>query len=218
MKKRWLLMPVIPVICLLMIHHYVVSSTRDQMITMEEAKALKADCILILGAGIWGDRPSPMLEDRLKTGIELYGLTDRLLMSGDHGRTDYDEVRVMKAYAIEAGISKDHIFMDHAGFSTYESLVRAKNIFQVEKVIIISQAYHLPRALFIANQLDMDAIGVSADLRIYAGQDKRDIREGLARIKDFFYVTLKVPPTYLGDTIPITGSGSVTDDLPFEDE
>jgi SanA protein len=96
-----------------------------------------------------------MLLDRLNQGIALYEaeVSDRLLMSGDHGQTDYDEVNVMKRIAVEAGIPSSHVFMDHAGFSTYESLIRARDVFGVKRLIIVSQKEHLYRALMIADEL-----------------------------------------------------------------
>lgn len=107
-----------------------------------------------------------MLEDRLKQGIKLYelGASDRLLMSGDHGRKEYDEVNVMKKFAIDAGVPSEHIFMDHAGFSTYESLYRARDIFQADRIIIVTQKYHLYRAMYIAEKLGLEAYGVASDL------------------------------------------------------
>jgi hypothetical protein len=115
---------VLGLVSILIINLFVTSSVKDKIITVDEAALLDSDCILILGAGVWdGGRPSYMLEDRLLQGIELYenGAADRLLMSGDHGRKEYDEVNVMKQFAIDRDINSEHIFMDHAGFSTYES-------------------------------------------------------------------------------------------------
>ena len=153
-----------------------------------------------------------MLSDRLKRGVELYdaGAAPKLLMSGDHGRTDYDEVNVMKGYAVDAGITSSDVFMDHAGFSTYESLYRARDVFQAKKIIIVTQAYHLHRALYIADALGLDAYGVAADYRPYAGQFRRDIREILARNKDFLTALFQPKPTFLGDAIPVSGDGDLT--------
>jgi vancomycin permeability regulator SanA len=131
-------------------------------------------------------------------------------MSGDHGQKNYDEVNTMKQYAVDAGIPASDIFMDHAGFSTYESVYRAKEIFGAEKIIIVTQRYHLYRALHIANAFGLEAYGVSADLRSYRGQTYRDIREILARNKDFITAIFKPKPTYLGETIPIFGDGNLT--------
>lgn len=133
-------------------------------------------------------------------------------MSGDHGRKEYDEVNIMKNYAIEKGIPSENIFMDHAGFSTYESIYRAKEIFEAKKVVIVTQEYHLYRALYIANQLGIEAYGVGADPRKYVGAAYREIREILARDKDFIKCVFKPEPTYLGDTIPVSGNGDITND------
>lgn len=191
-------------------------STGDQILSSEEASTLKdVDCILVLGCLVKDDgRPSDMLQDRLRRSVELYdlGAAPKLLMTGDHGREQYDEVATMKQYAIDAGIPSENIFMDHAGFSTYESIYRAKEIFQADKILIVTQEYHLYRALYIANQLGVEAYGVSSDYRNYTGQFKRDLREVLARIKDCGTCILKPEPTYLGDAIPIFGDGNLTND------
>ncbi len=172
------------------------------------------DCILVLGCGVVGKTPSPMLQDRLLTGISLYekGAAPKLLMSGDNSKIDYDEVNVMKNFAMDAGIDSKNIFMDHAGLSTYESMYRAKEIFDAEKVLIVTQGYHLYRAVYDARAMGLDAYGVEADLRAYAGQLPRDIREILARVKDFFYCIVKPEPTYMGESIPISGDGNITND------
>ena len=198
------------------INAVVTASTADQIISPEEAAKLQdVDCILVLGCYVHEDgNPSDMLHDRLRRGVELYdqGAASKLLMSGDHGRTDYDEVAAMKQFAINAGIPSENVFMDHAGFSTYESLYRAKEIFQAKKILIITQEYHLYRALFIANRLGLEAYGVSADYRGYTGQAGQNFREFLARVKDFATSLFQPEPTYLGETIPISGNGDLTND------
>lgn len=173
------------------------------------------DCIMVLGCQVKeGGEPSHMLRDRLQRGVETYqyGVSEKLLMSGDHGRTDYNEVETMKQYAIDEGIESENIFMDHAGFSTYESIYRAKEVFGVKKMVIITQEYHLYRALYIAEKLGIEAYGVASDYHIYAGQFMRDLREILARAKDFVTTIVKPEPTYLGDFIDIHGDGNVTND------
>lgn len=214
---RFLILIVILGLCLLFgIDFYVRSSTKDRIISPENASSVSdADCILVLGAGIRTDgSPSPMLQDRLNTGIELYqnGAAPKLLMSGDHGRKKYNEVQTMKDIALDQGVPSEDVFMDHAGFSTYDSLYRARDVFQARKVIIVTQKYHLYRALYIARSLGLDTWGVSADTRRYRGQSQRDFREILARDKDFFVSVFKPLPKYLGDTIPITGNGDLTND------
>ena len=192
---------------------YMVKATEKNIFTADTFKNdEKADCILILGAGVKDDKPKPMLRDRLLTGIELYksGAAEKIIMSGDHGRADYDEVNVMRAFALEQGVRAEDIFLDHAGFSTYDSVCRAKNIFGAENIIIVSQKYHLYRALYISEKLDVKAAGVSANLNTYGGQLKRDIREIIARDKDFFKCIVKPEAEIMGDKIPLDGDGSIT--------
>ncbi|NLM47304.1 MAG: DUF218 domain-containing protein [Epulopiscium sp.] len=209
-----LIIILITVIVISLINYYMKRSVKDRIFESAEDIDFEADCILVLGAGVKNERPSHMLEDRLKQGIKLYelGASDRLLMSGDHGRKEYDEVNVMKKFAIDAGVPSEHIFMDHAGFSTYESLYRARDIFEAKKVIIVTQEYHLYRALYISDKLGLEACGVSSDLRPYYGQKYREFREYFARAKDFIWTIFKPEPTYLGETIPISGNGDLTND------
>ena len=133
-------------------------------------------------------------------------------MSGDHGREEYNEVETMKRYAVDAGISSSDVFMDHAGFSTYESIYRAKKIFEADKIIIVTQKYHLYRALYVADKLGVEAYGVASDYHTYLGQPKREVREVLARNKDFVISVVKPEPTYLGEVIPVSGNGDITND------
>ncbi len=207
--KNGIIIIIVIVIIVLGINLYVRISTNNQIIKNNEYTELSdVDCIIILGAGVWGDKPSPMLEDRLLEGIKLYqnNVSNKIIMSGDHGRKEYDEVNIMKDYAIQKGIPSENIFMDHAGFSTYESIYRARDIFEVKKVVIVTQKYHLYRALYIANQLGLEAYGVGADPRQYVGATYREIREIIARDKDFIKCIFKPKPTYLGDTISISGN------------
>jgi vancomycin permeability regulator SanA len=194
---------------------YMKSSTERYLITDEEASKLDADCILILGAGLKPDgTPNFMLQDRLDKGIELYreGVAPKLLLSGDNGQERYDEVNAMKDYVLRAGVPSEDIFMDHAGFSTYESMYRARDIFLVKRAIIITQEYHQYRALYTARGLGVEGYGVVPEPRTYAGQTYRDVREILARDKDFLKMIIKPKPTYLGETIPISGSGLASHD------
>ena len=201
---------------LLGINAWVKSSVKDYILTEEQAAQLTdMDCILVLGCKVGADGTlSHMLEDRLRQGVALYdlGAAPKLLMSGDHGTPEYDEVDAMKRYAVNAGIASQDVFMDHAGFSTYESVYRAKEVFEVQRVIIVTQEYHLYRALMIARQMGLEAYGVAANYRTYAGQTSRDIREILARVKDFGMTIFWPEPTYLGEVIPISGNGELTHD------
>lgn len=199
------------------VNAYIVSYSDEYILAAEDAaKLADADCVLILGAGIWGDSLSPMLEDRMLAGISLYkdGKCKKILVSGDHGNEDYDEVNAMKEFAVKNGVPAQDVFMDHAGFSTYESMYRARDVFEAEKIIVITQEYHLYRAIYDARSLGLEAHGVSSDLREYGSftNTYNNKREFLARNKDFLWCIFKPEPTYLGDAIPISGSGILTDD------
>lgn len=196
------------------VNTYIVQDTDDRILNMNSASS-GYDCILVLGAGVREDgTPTLMLKDRLEMGIALYkaGVSDRMLMSGDHGTDDYDEVNTMKDYAKKAGVPSEHIFMDHAGFSTYESIYRAKEVFCAEKIVIVTQQYHMYRALYIAEALGLDAVGVPAENIRYYGQTYREARELLARAKDMIYTFTKPEPTFLGEKISLELSGDITND------
>jgi len=210
-----MLLCAVMVVLALGINFYVMASANLRIIRDGDYSDLSdVDCIIVLGAGIWDGEPSPMLEDRLLQGIELYqmGVAPKIIMSGDHGSVDHDEVGVMKRYAINWGVPSEDIFMDHAGFSTYDTMYRARDVFQAQKVVIVTQEYHLYRAVYIANQLGLEAYGVKSNPRPYSGQIFREIREILARDKDYFMCIFKPYPMYLGDPVPISGNGDATND------
>lgn len=220
-KYKWLKRGILALFCLGItgtavvfgLSSYIKKETAEKIITAEEAT--DADCILVLGCGVREDgSPSLMLRDRLEKGIELYeaGTAPKLLMSGDHGRKDYDEVNLMKSYAMGKGVPSEDIFMDHAGFSTYDSMYRARDIFCAEKVIVVSQEYHLYRALYLAEKLGLEAYGVPAQDVNYRGQAYREFREMLARAKDFCTAVIQPEPKYLGEKIPVSGNGDLTND------
>lgn len=195
------------------INAYMISFSKKNFVTVDELKAGSYDCILVLGAGLWSGKPSPMLKERLDFSLEAYNknCSDRFLVSGDHGTKSYDEVNAMKDYLVENGASADCVFMDHAGFSTYESMYRARDVFKAQKVLIVTQKYHLYRAVYIARQLGIEAYGLDREELKYPITN--NIREAVARVKDFFYCIAKPEPTYLGEEIPIkTASASLTDD------
>ncbi len=166
----------------------------------------QADCILILGAGIRGGTPSPILRERLDLGAALYraGAAPKLLVTGDNGRTDYNEVQVMEDYLVtEQGIPREDIVRDHAGFCTYDSMVRAKEVFCAERVIVVTQKYHLFRACYVANAVGLKAWGADAHRTAFSGREAREFRECLARVKDFFCCIFRPNPRFLGEKIPI---------------
>lgn len=195
------------------INAYVKKSVNENIIEISNIKE-NYDAILVLGAGLKNGKPSPVLKDRLDTAYEAYikGASSKIIVSGDHGRKTYDEVNVMKDYLISKGVPSDNIFMDHAGFSTYDTIYRAKEIFLCDKVLIITQEFHIFRSLYIAKKLDLEAEGVSATLRHYSEETKFELREILARDKDFVKTIFKPKPKYLGDTIPVFGNGDITND------
>lgn len=196
------------------VNGYVCARASSYLLTREEAAELEnVDCILVLGCGVRENgEPSLMLRDRLDMGLALFEAeaAPKLLMSGDHSRTDYDEVNAMKSYAMERGVASQDVFTDHAGFSTYESMYRARDIFQAKRVIIVSQRYHLYRAVYDARALGLEAWGVAAEDIAYLGQTARDMREILARGKDWLYCILQPEPTFLGEAIPVSGDGDLS--------
>ena len=224
MKKKKIKRILLVLLCLCLIaglaglgiNFWVKHSVRDRFLTVEQAaQDGDFDCVLVLGCQVWANgTPSRMLGDRIDRGLELYqaGAAKKILMSGDHGTISYNEVNAKKAVAIEAGVPSEDVFMDHAGFSTYESVFRAKAVFDAKRVLIVSQEYHLYRALYCAKALGLEAYGVSASEVTYRGQLYRDLREIAARDKDFLKCIFKPDPTFLGDVIPISGSGDETND------
>ncbi len=197
------------------VNFYVKSSVDENIMSCDEAaKLCDVDCIIVLGCGLNGDKPSDMLRDRLNFAIDIYNKNKnaKLLMSGDHGRVHYNEVGVMKKYAIEKGVPSEDIFMDHAGFSTYETMYRAKEIFCASKVIVVTQEYHLYRGMYNASQMGIEAYGVASDVYGYEKKFFRETREIIARCKDFLWCAFDVKPTYLGEAIPVSGNGDATND------
>jgi len=165
---------------------------------------------LVLGAKVYNNgKMSDIFKDRAKTAVSLYreGKVEKILVSGDHGQKDYDEVNSAKEYLLENGVDQEDIFLDHAGFDTYDSLYRARHIFQVQSLVVVTQDFHLPRALYIADKLGIESCGVSADLHQYYGEEARNRREILAKMKAWINIVFHSRPKYLGDEIPLSGSG-----------
>ena len=203
------------IITIIITNIIIVTTTNNNILDKNSIKTIEdIDCILILGAGIRGNNPSPMLEDRLLEGISLYQnkVSPKILASGDHMSKYYDEVNVMKDFLVGHKIPSQDVFMDHAGISTYDSIYRAKYIFEAKKVVIVTQKYHLHRALYIAKNLGLEAYGIASNPRPYRNQFIREIREYLARTKDFFKTLFKMKSTYLGENISIKGNGDITND------
>ena len=170
------------------------------------------DCIIVLGCGVWGETASPLLSDRLDQAVSLYkaGIAPKILMSGDHGREGYDEVAVMRRYCLERGVPSEDIFLDHAGFSTYETMWRASKVFGVRKAVVVTQKYHLFRALYDAHAFGIEVRGTIATGHSFQSLPLWEARECFARIKDFFWCLAKPDATYGGEAIDIHGNGEVT--------
>lgn len=172
--------------------------------------------VLVLGSQIRGTRLSRVLEDRVVAGIDLIetGTGRKLLLSGDHGQRYYDEVNAMRLYVLAnaPGIAEADIFMDHAGFNTYDSMYRARDVFEVRDVIIVTQQFHVSRAVFIARSLGLDAVAYAQSQEKFGFRTRMswETREYLARVKAFIYIVFKPKPRYLGDKIPIIGDGRKT--------
>jgi vancomycin permeability regulator SanA len=192
-----------------------IQKEKARMISVTEAANMQdVDCILVLGCSVKTDgTPSLMLADRLNKAVELYQAGGQpILVSGDHGTQYYDESTTMKNYLVAQGIDSENIFVDHAGYSTYDSMYRAKEIYGAKKILIITQEYHMYRSLYIAEAMGMEAYGVVTDEVRYNGQLKRDIREIFARNKDFLACIFKPVSTDLGDTVSLEGDGNTTNE------
>ena len=204
------------VLVVVVLNLYMFFTTFTDIKSVDEVAQLEeVDCILVLGAGVRpGGKPSLMLKDRLDKALELYnaGVSDKIIVSGDHRENDYNEVQAMKNYLMDKGVPSSAIFMDHAGLSTYDSMYRADYIFSVRSLVIVTQEYHMYRAIADAEAMGMKAYGVCARKETYNGQLSRDIREIAARVKDIVYGIMKPEATVLGDPISLDESGDITND------
>ena len=221
-KRRPLLWTIVAVIVLVilallvvvLVTSLVITSSAGPHIVKSVQDAPKAKVAIVLGALVYPDgTPSPMLADRLTTGVALYkaGKVQKLLLSGDHGQTTYDEVNAMRKFCLAQGVPDQDIFMDHAGFDTYETMYRARDVFKVTDCLVVTQGFHVPRAVYIARTLGLDATGVVADLRPYPNEWRFSLREWPARVKAYFQLHVTHPkPRFLGPVIPIDGDGRAT--------
>lgn len=161
---------------------------------------------IVFGAGVWPDgRPSDILADRVETAVELYhlGKVQKLLMTGDNSRLDYNEPQSMREYALARGVADEDIVLDYAGRRTYDSCYRAIHIFGLDQAILVTQAYHLDRALLTANGLGLDAVGVPADRREYVFIRRYRLREFLATPVAVWQVFISRPIPIMGEPLPI---------------
>jgi len=204
---------ILAVIAFFAIQIYMVQSTQNYIL-YDTSDVPACDAIIVLGAMVYNNgRPSYILQDRLDYGYKLYtqGKAKKILVSGDHGQTNYDEVNAMKEYLMEKGVPAEDIFMDHAGFNTYDSMYRAKAIFCIESLLISTQDFHINRSVYIARNLGIDAYGYPCEDKPIYSMKLFKTRESLARVKAFWDTLIKRNPRYLGDAIPIMGNGNVTD-------
>ena len=205
----------VAVLATFLINIWMILTTRKHIFTDINAIPQRT-VILILGSQIRGQKLSPVLQDRVDSGITLMeqGKGKKLLLSGDHGQRYYDEVNAMRLYVLDnaPAISEEDIFMDHAGFSTWDSMYRARDVFEVKDLIIVTQQFHISRAVCMARSLGLDAVGYGINQDRFRGRSLRSwrFREYLARIKAFFSIMFKSKPRYLGDKIPILGDGRAT--------
>lgn len=196
------------------INSYILKNTESHIVENVQS-AEKAYTAIVLGSLVFGDdRISQTVAFRCDKAIELYKAKKitRILVSGDHGQKDYDEVNAMKNYLVKMGIPEKDIFMDHAGFNTYDTMIRAKKVFEVNDAIIVSQDFHLARSLYIAQHAGLNAQAIAAKDSKYLNLKWITRREQLARVKSFLEVLINRDPKFLGEVIPITGKSSASFD------
>jgi vancomycin permeability regulator SanA len=182
----------------------VLHSADGRIFDVEEAPSERV--VIVLGASVLrSGQPSDMLADRLLTALDLYhaGKAEKFLLSGDHGKVDYDEVESMRKFLLEREVSEGDIVLDHAGFDTFDSMSRAKKVFGLNEALVVSQSYHLPRAIYVAENNDLEVFGVSADRQNYVKIEYFKLREMLARVKAVLDVWLGSEPKFLGEEISI---------------
>lgn len=193
----------------------VIASASEYVVEFDEAVSLgDIDCIIVLGAGVKEDGTlSNILHERVLCGADLYlaGASERLLLSGDHSKENYNEVGAMKSYMVSRGIDESVVFTDHAGLDTYDTMYRAKEIFKAERVLVVTQDFHISRAVFIARALGLDAYGVECDTGELGNNLLDDLRESAARPKYVIDAIFKPKPKYLGEAIPIWEEASLSD-------
>ncbi|MBW3623258.1 MAG: YdcF family protein [Armatimonadetes bacterium] len=195
------------------IQRQIQSTTRGHLYaTVQDAPARPV--ALVFGAGIRRGRPSPILYDRLFTAAELYraGKVQKLLVTGDNGSLDYNEVAVMRRALMRMGVPGEDVVKDHAGFRTYDSCYRARDVFDVDRAILVTQAFHLPRAVYLARTMGIDAVGVRADRRPYTRESGYRWREWLACSWSWVELNITRPrPRFLGPKEPLFSRIASTD-------
>jgi vancomycin permeability regulator SanA len=171
------------------------------------------DCALVLGAGLRDDgTPSDVLRDRLDEALDLYrtGRVRRIIVSGDHHKPTYDEPNAMRVYLEASGVPPQAVFLDHAGLDTYSSMWRARHVFGASRIVVVTQRFHLARAVWCARALGMEAEGSAADRHLYRGIAWLQMREVMSRTKAFVDVTVHRAPRHDGPPVDLSGDGRVT--------
>lgn len=210
--KKFVKLFALLIVAILAFELWMMSAFADKIVSVNEVTG-QWGVVIVPGASVLpSGKPSDILADRLLTAKALYhaGVVEKFLLSGDHGESDYDEVTVMRDFLLDRGVSSEDIFLDHAGFDTYDTLYRASEVFGVRRAIVTSQEFHLPRVLYIARGLEIEALGVEADRQTYLKIAFFAAREWPARLKAWWDLTIRAKPEFLGQTIPLTGSGQVT--------
>lgn len=212
-KKCWTILWVAVaavIIYIVCANAFILGSTGASMVSEQDAKSAGAQCVMVLGAQIIGDSPSPILKNRLDCGIRLYqqGAVPKIILTGNGGREE-DEVSVMFKYTLDAGVPAQDIFLDREGFDTYASMYRAKEVFGVNRILVVTQAYHLSRSIYIARAMGMETVGVAAQPEARL-QILRDVREIAARCKDLATSLFKPSISIAGSLVSVSGDGRVT--------
>lgn len=209
--KPFIYISLLGIIVLLSINIWVKSQT-DPVIFSKENDTPKTKVAIIFGAGINNNKPSKYLKDRLDAGIELYknNKVDKILLSGDNGSNEHDELTVMKLYCYEHGVDTNKIYLDYAGFDSYSTLYRSKHIFNIDTAILVSQKYHLNRCVNIGNKLGVKSYGFAADKGTYLGYKYVSFREYFAVAKSVIDILIGRKPHFLGETVGIDGPSNYT--------
>lgn len=199
---------------ILFLQLHVKRTSRDHIVT-DMSQLEEAYTGIVLGASVKPDKSlSLILQDRVDAALLAYKNKKfkKFLLSGDHGDTNYDEVNAMKNYLNDRGVPDEDIFLDHAGFDTYDSMHRARDVFKVKNAIIFTQEFHLPRAIYLGKNMGLNVQGYVADQHEYPGNSRFIRREWLANMKAWMELNIEKSPTYSGKVIPITGDSKESHD------
>lgn len=205
---KWIIYPIILILFFVLLIFIIIKVKTRAYIYNSVEDVPHAQAAVILGAAIKKDGTlSPILQDRVKAAIKLYQAkkVEKILVSGDNSTVSHNEVNPVRKYLLDNGVLDEDIFLDHAGFDTYSSMYRARDVFKAESITIVTQSFHLPRSIFIAHALGIDANGFNADNGHYKLNNY--LREMLANVKAVFNLIFNRVPKYLGKEIPLSGDG-----------